>query len=288
MVRNEYKPQILYRVFGNQPIQDLLPICTAGNIDRFTILTTTDYPHEDVLEMKRAGFEVIPPTITNNEAGQNSAGFLNQGLEYLREMGHKHTMLMASGYQASLEWVDDFVFHDALRDFPNRDVYFAITPDVHGEMKNITKSGFGLYENRKHFFPSESLAVVKIDSVYPLNESMSTKMALGTSKDGYDLGGIELMLTIMEKYKSTFNDEILKMCAISCPTLHREGIMVAHGSESRGFRLKEHGGSVEFTPNEVKWQRREETVDRAMEKLGMNRGDYERMFSKTKFVKWGF
>lgn len=287
MASKEFHPQILYRVFGKQSIQDLLPICTARQTGRFTILTTTDYPKENVLEMRRAGFEVIEPTFTNEQAGQNSAGFLNHGLGYLNEQGHKCAMLMASGYQSQLTWIDNCVFKNAFRDFPDQDIYFALTPDVHGKFSRINEDGLPLYENRGHFFPSESLAVVKIKSVYPLNETMTMKGAMGLSKKGHDLGGIELMLTAMEIYKSRRGGKVLEMCAIMTP-IKRESEVMAFGNEVHGYALKERGAPVEFTSNEVKQQRRKETIDAARRELGMSVVDYRNMFSKTKMVEWGF
>ena len=94
-------PKILFRMFGKQPVSVLDSIRLTPFAKDFAILTTTDYGEENIQTMQKLGFDVIPPTFTNQEAGKNSGAYLNSGLRYLKEKGETHALLMASGFQKS-------------------------------------------------------------------------------------------------------------------------------------------------------------------------------------------
>jgi hypothetical protein len=296
------QPKILYRIFGNQLPKDLLTITGFPyQTERFTLLTTTDYPKNNIENLKEMGFNILPPTLSNEEAGKNAGRFLNQGLNYLKERGEKYALLMASGFQGSLGFVNN-VFDSALQEHPNKDVYFALTPSINGPIKDLAKpsyqhepfplpegrvvnlmginGSFNLYENRKSFFPSESLAMVKIDSIFPLDEQFSEKGFLGIGKDGNPLGGIELLMTLLKKYK---NEGItLDMCGLIAPIERNIGFRPFEFGPGSGG--EEGPAVVEYTPNEVKIARRETTIDAALSKLALDEHEYEEIFDKTELV----
>jgi hypothetical protein len=295
------QPKILYRIFGEQLPKDLLTVIGYPyQAERFTLLTTTDYPKENRNKLEEMGFQIVPPEFSNREAGENSGKFLNQGLRYLKEKGEKYALLMASGFQGSLGFINN-LFDGAVQEQPNKDVYFALTPSINGTIKDLTpdyqsepfplpkgsimnltgiNGSFALYQNRKNFFPSESLAMVKIDSVFPLDEQISEKGYLGNGKDGSPLGGIELLITLLKKYK---NEGVkLDMCGLIAPIERNIGFRPYDFGPGAGG--EEAPPVVEYTSNEIKIARREETIDATLQKLDMNSGEYEEIYDNTDLI----
>lgn len=295
------QPKILYRIFGNQLPKDLLTVTGYPyQTERFTLLTTTDYPKNNRDKLVEMGFQIVSPDFSNREAGENAGKFLNQGLHFLKEKGEKYALLMASGFQGSLGFINN-LFDSAVQEHPNKDIYFALTPSINGTIKDLTPNyqhepfllhrgsimnltgingSFDIYQNRKSFFPSESLAMVKIDSVFPLDEQMSVKGFLGQGKDKSPLGGIELLITLLKKYK---NEGLkLDMCGLIAPIERNIGFRPYDFGPGAGG--EEAPPVVEYTPNEIKIARREETIDAALQKLGMNSGEYEEIYDATELI----
>ena len=78
-----FQPKILYRIYGEQKPDDLAFVANTSWMDRFLLLTTTDYGEENLISLKRMGFEVLTPRHTTKEAGENTAAILNYGLAEL-------------------------------------------------------------------------------------------------------------------------------------------------------------------------------------------------------------
>lgn len=295
------QPKILYRIFGNQLPKDLLTITGLPHqTERFTLLTTTDYPKDNRNKLAEMGFQIIPPVFSNLEAGENAGRFLNQGLHYLQERGEKYALLMASGFQGSLGFINN-LFDNAVQKHPNKDVYFALTPSINGQIKDLTPNyqhepfplpgssiidltgingSFDIYQNRKSFFPSESLALVKIDAIFPLDEQLSEKGYLGFGKEGSPLGGIELLITLLKKYK---NEGVkLDMCGLIAPIERNIGFRPYDFGPGAGG--EEAPPIVEYTSNEIKIARREETIDKALHMLGIEMEEYEEVYDNTELI----
>lgn len=280
---DEIRTPILYRIFGKQEPSDLDAVTHWRWKHRFKLLTTTDYPQEKVIELQKMGFEVLTPQFSSKQAGENSGAFLNSGLQILKEREEKYAILIASGYQENMQFIDP-LFSNARKSIDDLDIYFALTKDVHG-LANRSDVSRDFYGQRKHIFPSESLAMVKISSMYPLDEEITIKGKLGLSREGIPLGGVELIVTAMRRYSETKIP--LGMMAVTTNINRYAGFMPYDWTMSGDGVESAH--PVEVTSTREKLSRREETIDAAMKELNMTREDYNKMFEKTYLAdEWDF
>ncbi len=271
---------MLYRIFGHQEPKDLSSVAISPWVNRFRLLTTADYPAEKLRELASMGFDTTVSKFTSEEAGKNSGAFLNSGLARLKNEGDKYAILLASGYQESMQFIDP-LFRNARKAIDGLDIYFAITKDVHGVDEPYIDGQFvDFYSERKRWFPSESLAVVKLDSVYPLDEDLSRKGRLGMSKEGSPLGGIELLLTVMKRQYE--GKELFGMMGITTNVNRYNGLVPYEWSMSGEGYDTAH--PVEYTLAAEKFERREETIDAAMNELKMTPENYNLMYERTYLV----
>lgn len=281
MAETEYS--VLYRSYGKQHPEDLWPARLPNFENRLFVLTTTDSRLDD---LNAQGVEVIPPIYTMKEAGENSATILNQGLEFLAQKGEKEVLLVASGYQSSLSEISRALSR-VVRQQPDKDVYFFITPDLHDTgWEQINSPDLDLFDQRRNIYPSESLALVNISAIYPLDEELTKKGNLGYTESGIPLGGIELVLTMLKKYSESNKRWRPSICGIYAPYIKRSPGTFQIADDSFPARYYRFPDPVEYTSKEDKQERREITIDRALAQLGLDKDDYNRMFGQLVFEKF--
>lgn len=273
---------VLYRSFGEADTRAVGRLLHLAG-DHLWVLTTKDYKYV-------GKYESLPHSVTtdftDDAAAENCAGFLNEGLSAMLDSGIRQTLLMASGFERDYQFIKNSL-SPFLGSVPGADVYFFITPSVHeidweNEVEKL-EGPMDMYELRSRLFPSESLAYVDIEAVYPLNESLSRKGVMGKSSLGDELGGIELIITLLEKYTQSGKKKKPRMCGIYTTGIKRDKKFY-FTDYPPNRRVEEYLDSVESTPKEVKDRRREETIDATLERLGLTPGDYNDLFSETTLV----
>jgi hypothetical protein len=277
-------PSVLFRAFGDYEPTALSGIMPGPLVNDVTILTTSGsidkYKNAASILATSKKISVIDSEMNDEEAKSNSGKFLNTGLAELKKRGEKYATLVASGYE-QLEGLPNIqnIFMNAYYLEPDADVYFIISPSIHP--KDLSDKEFLVAKNKTNFFPSESLAMIKLSTIPPFDEELSQKGFLGEMDDGTPLGGVELIITLLKKYKET--GYVPKMVGIFAQDLKRKiGIVYEHLEDSRSAVLSyTQSGTVETTPTRVKIRRRNETINRALKELGLTTEDYEKIFSQT-------
>lgn len=172
----------------------------------------------------------------------------------------------------------------ALQSIPDQDIYFFVTPSVHNFdfERDTADLPIDMYDNRRRIFPSESLAYIKLEAIYPLNDNLTKKGALG-NMSGIELGGIELIITLLDKYAQSQNSWIPRMCGLYTRHVRRDNkFYFTEWPPAR--QIEDYFDPTETTPRAVKDARRKATITAALEALNLSSADYNNLFANTVLV----
>lgn len=266
---------ILLRVFGNYPLNylDLIP---EEFKDSLYILTTNDYKGISFLQ-EQFGNRAIIYSGNSEMAIKNSGKFLNFGIERLKENSIQEVILISSGFETSLRKINTLINSIARQYDKNPlDIIYFLLPDIHFP-NGIPGSNLEFNLDISFIFPSESLVWINLKTLPLFDTELSIKGALGYTDSGIPLGGIELMLTLMQLYAD--KKDSLNMVGVETSIIrgNHNKVSVENNESTSQY--------IEATPNQHKLIRRKPTIEAARKKLFISEEEFPAIFKNLQLTK---